>query len=275
MRKTITTVAVLALAATATPARAETAEDRYWHSSTLFTMTHPRQVGTAPNTYWVVQRRITESTAALNGEHWTGFLELGVKPKSAADLAAWKRDGSPTSWQYRTEGMLIELSTKPGKARLVPSKPSGWILGGRKTTYQELQALPSEPAALKEWLVQAVLAGNDPPLRENIRLSGECERLLHEMPVSKKVREAAFTLLASEPGFKVSDAGKNRKRLTLTDKADKYLAKHGYVVDTSSMLLVGRTLDTWMDGKPFPNKTWTMVIESGWKNSAPTAPRPE
>ncbi|WP_049560631.1 hypothetical protein [Nonomuraea sp. SBT364] len=270
MRKTIMMVAVLALAATATPARAAESEGKYWHTQTLFTMTHPRKVGIAPNTYWVVERQLSESTSALSGDRWVSFRELGANPKSAADRAAWKRDGSPASWRYRTEGMLVKLSTEPGKARVTKSKPSGFILGGRKMTYQELQALPSEPAALKERLVEIVLAAPEPPRREEIRLGHEYEGLLHELPVTEKVRAAAFTLLSAEPGTKVTDAGKNRKRLTTTDGKGDWRMRRSVTVDTSAMLLVGEKLDTWMDGKLFPNKTWTKVIESGWTDTAPT-----
>ncbi|MGW0483306.1 hypothetical protein [Nonomuraea sp. NPDC003214] len=277
MRKTIMMVAVLALAATATPAQAAEADPgaggKYWQTRTTFTMTHPRKVGAAPNTYWVVQRRISESTSASTGDRWLGFRELGVKPKSAADRAAWKRDGSPASWRYRTEGMLVKLSTEPGKARLTKIRPSGFILAGRKMSYEELQALPSEPAALKERLVEIRLAAPEPPRREHIKLGHTYEELLHELPVPQKVRAAAFALLSAEPGTKVTGDGANRKKLTVTDGKGDWRMRRSVTVDTSAMLLVAEKLDTWMGGKPFPNKTWTKVIESGWTDQAPTAPK--
>jgi len=284
LRRTfVTGLAVLALAAVTPAAQADPGKEApagaYWHSRTLFTMTHPRQVGTGTDKYWVVERRLSETTAARDGRIWSGFRRLGAEPKSAADRAAWKRDGSPAKWSYRTEGMLVELSTAPDKGSLVPAKPAGFILATRKVTFEELQALPSEPGALKEWLVESRMKGEEPPARrEDVKVAGTLVELLHSYPVPKRVRQAAFTLLSAEPGYTVTDLGRSRKKLSETSRSTKsgkqpaIVAKHTITVDTSDMLIVARTLDSTIDGKPFPDKTWTMVIESGWSAAAPAVP---
>ncbi|GAA3790359.1 hypothetical protein GCM10022226_06630 [Sphaerisporangium flaviroseum] len=215
MRKSIViSLATLALAVAASPVQAarssaEPTQGTYWRVRTVLTMTHPHQVGTGSNKYWLVERRVIENWAGRDGKHSWGFRPLGAQPKSTADRAAWKRDGSPQKWSYRTEGMKVDLSMAPEKGTIKPVKGTGWRIEGRKLSFQDLQAMPTDPAALKEWLVKAASEGENPVQPQNMDrwLKGAYASLLYEFPVSKAVRQAAYDALSAMPGVQHSNSG--------------------------------------------------------------------
>ncbi|SEG98281.1 hypothetical protein SAMN05444920_111269 [Nonomuraea solani] len=276
MRKFLTlTLATLAIAATAPAAQASApgAEGKYWHTKTVQVKNHSRQVGRGANKYWVVERRLSEEWTLPNGQSWHGYRPMGAAPKTAADRAAWKRDGSPRKWSYRTEGMLVELSMEPEKGRLFKPKGSaGWIMGYTRLTFEELQAAPTEPEALKSWLQKLYSAPGKPPLDMNTSLKGVYPDLMHRLPVPKGVREAAYKVLTTMPGVTVADAGKDRKKVTERSEDPKYKVRHTFTIDTRNMKLVATDLDTVYNGEQLHAKTWTMKIESGWTDTEPAIP---
>ncbi|PZG21397.1 hypothetical protein [Nonomuraea aridisoli] len=264
-----TAASVLASPATAAAERAP--EGGYWHTKTVQVLTHPRKVG-RDEKYWVVERRVSEEWSSRDGRSWVAFRRLGATPKTAADRAAWKRDGSPDQWSYRTEGMLAELSREPEKGFVKQVKGGpGWIIGYTRLTFEELQAAPADPEGLVSWLRRLNTAPGEPAPDMN-QMHGAYENLLHNVPVPKAVRRTAYEVLSKLPGVTVADAGKNREKLTYRRQDAKHTALHTWVIDTKDMLLVERDLDTVHDGEQLLAKTWTMTIESGWTNREPAVP---
>ncbi|NUP83114.1 MAG: hypothetical protein HOV96_36845, partial [Nonomuraea sp.] len=156
MRFTLTVAAGLLFAGVAAvPASADAPEAAYWRVETTYTSTHPRVVGSG---YHLTQRSVSIEWLSPEGKSWSGQRELGARPATKKDEAAWRADGSPTTWDYRTEGMKIHLSTQPGKGSVQEAKgrPNGFRLGERYVTYQQLQALPTEAEALKKQLTAEV-----------------------------------------------------------------------------------------------------------------------
>jgi hypothetical protein len=282
MRKLLVTGLAALAFAVATPAHAApaavagvsrpAADGAYWMSKTLQTMTHPRQVGSGADKYWVVERRLNVEWFSRDGHSWHSYRPLGAQPKSAADRAAWKRDGSPRKWSYRTEGMLVKLSMDPEKGTVFAGRGSpGFIVGYTKLTFQELQDAPTDPAALKTWL-NKLYSSPDEPEKDMSNAHGAYLGLMERLPVPKGVRAAAYQVLSTMTGVSVKDAGKGRTRLTYRSQDAKYKVRHAWTIDTTSMLVVSTDLDTVYQGEQLLAKTWTTEVKSGWTDEKPAVP---
>ncbi|MEU8245123.1 hypothetical protein [Nonomuraea sp. NPDC048916] len=276
-------IATLALTATAVPSfattdayapgsAAVTAESQYWYVKTVQLRTHERQVG-GKEKYWVVQQEANEEWTDREGRSWRAHRSLGVRPKSAADMAAWKRDGSPQQWSYRTEGMLVKLSATPGKAVVRPVKNTGWWLGERKLSFQDIQTLPATSKELEKWLAKASAEGDDPVRPENfdVWVKGAYTSLLYKLPAPKPVRAAAYKALSGKPGVKSTSQGRDLVRLTYTEKDAKSQATFGVDVDTAAMTVKRTTLATIHNGQPLQGKSWTMEHSARWTGTLPSA----
>ncbi|MFI6321525.1 hypothetical protein ACIBG8_28580 [Nonomuraea sp. NPDC050556] len=276
--------AMLAGSLTSTaPASAE--GGTYWQVETVFSMTHPRQVGSG---YWVNERRSSSDWWTKDGRSWTGFRPQGTRPASPADEAKWKADGSPTSWTYRTEGMKVKLSTKPGEGWVKPvgGRP-GFHWNEHSITFQELQRFPKDAAALKskvtadfqEWAEAAAEEAkttapgsklDDWTSRQDYYVADILSQLLYQWPVTKETRTAAFQALKTVPG--VRDLGGNTFALPTykgkRDQVDKLVT-----VDPTSMTLRSLAVESKVDGKAVPGKTnLTTFTKVGWTDQKPAVP---
>lgn len=109
----------------------------------------------------------------------------------------------------------------------IKERPSGFLLGSGAVSLQQIQTLPTEPAALKEWIT--VENHKRPPVtvkRSDGRLekvSGFMEEyvisdllaLVTRLPAPPKVRAAAFQALAMYPGVKSTGATGRGQGLTI------------------------------------------------------------
>ncbi|MCA2227710.1 hypothetical protein [Nonomuraea aurantiaca] len=295
MRSLIAAVAGLVFTgALAVPAQATPPEGKYWRVDMILSRTHPRPVGSG---YWLAERQVSTDWRSPEGKSWTGFRTLGARPKTEKDEAAWRADGSPKSWTYRTEGMKISLSTEPGAGHVGPTKgvPKGFRLGEKWVTYQQLQELPSDPAALKRyvvanlktWIKEAADEAKTTSPNSKIedwesRLDSyvaiELSRMLWENPVPQKVRSAAFQAFKTTKG--VTDLGRAQDSLnrsgqkfalpTLATKGT--VLKQQLLVDTKTMTLLAEYTDTTLNGKPFLANTKVETYKVGWTNEAPAVP---
>ncbi|GIH93024.1 hypothetical protein ACFFMN_02490 [Planobispora siamensis] len=262
-------------------------EGAYWHVRTLFTMTHPRQLGRGSNRYWVEEWGISETWTSRDTKSWFGYRELGVRLKSAADEAAWRRDGSPATWRRTADGMTVSLAIAPDKGRVTPVKGqvNAFILVDQRLTYEELQRLPADPAALKAWIDKAVRVPHaDPRARvpeESVdgHVTGALFSLLYDLPVPKEVRTAAYRALPTMPGVrplgKVKDSrGRTGEGFSIVRryKGDHVVTRQ-MIVDTDAMVLLAENVKTTIGGKVFPNKTSTQtMLHVGWTDTPPAVP---
>ncbi|GII52643.1 hypothetical protein Pth03_10320 [Planotetraspora thailandica] len=129
-------------------------------------------------TYWHVKTEITRPGSRLpRGESWT------------------RRDGR--TWAL-INGKVIED----------PHRSKNFGVAGILITYDELQSLPTDPAALKAWTVAArkkALHGQKPFVGfvgEDGDVAKSLSYLLWQVPAPPKVRAAAFRTIASLPGVK-------------------------------------------------------------------------
>ncbi|MBT2225906.1 hypothetical protein [Nonomuraea sp. NEAU-A123] len=278
----------------ALPAQATPPGGAYWRVETVITMTHPRAVGSG---YWLTEREASTNWKTPEGKGWTGTRSLGARPATKKDEAAWRADGSPKSWTYRTEGMKISLSTEPGKGFVGPAKgePKGFRLGEKTVTYQQLQNLPSDPAALKEhvvaevksWIAEAAEEAkttapkatiNDWLSRLDSYVARDLSQMLFKVPVPPKVRSAAFQALKTTKG--VTDLGRAKdplgrsgQKLALpTGTAKGSVVKQQVIVDTKTMMLLAEYTDVTVDGKPMLGKTHVETYTAGWTDEQPAVP---
>ncbi|WP_084955671.1 hypothetical protein [Thermoactinospora rubra] len=284
----ITGVTTLALLAAPAPAaQAAPPEGKYWQVAAVYSMTHPRPVGSG---YWLAERRASTEWLTPDGRAWHGYRPLGARPLTPKDEAAWKADGSPTSWSYRTEGMKITLSAEPGKGYVKQdeNRPRGFDLTGEAkfVSYQELQALPAQPAALRarlvadirEWMAKAAEEAKttDPKAkpedwtsRLDFYVAEGLARLMYANPVPKPVRAAAFEALKSTKGVQAPGRAKDLlgragQRLTWKDSG----ITRTVLVDTGTMTLLSSSFDAAVKAKSRV-ETYTKV---GWTDDEPAVP---
>jgi len=137
---------------------------------------------------------------ALGPSYWDYqvWRDLGARPATPADVAAWRRDGSPTHW-------TVKLSTEkpglPGTRALTkaggqtwPSKNSRWAGDPpfKFGTLRQLQHLPAGTAGLRAFLLRCFIECPGPTAE---RLLFNAVYLLQD-PVSPQVRAAAYRVVA-------------------------------------------------------------------------------
>jgi hypothetical protein len=176
----------------------------------------------------------------------------GAEPASDADKAAWKAAGSPSSWpvekgpgcppnpadSYTVDAAKTgrvsrsddEAGNASGTARTnkqlrTPGKePSQFQVLGEELTADQVRALPSDPAALQQWLI-GVIQRQDLPRTTDVELGESLfsgvHNLLFRNPITPPVRAAAYKVLAGLPGVTslgaVKDgAGRNGVAVAIT-----------------------------------------------------------
>ncbi|MFI7111541.1 hypothetical protein ACIBK9_34875 [Nonomuraea sp. NPDC050227] len=282
-------------AATAVPASADAPKGAYWRVESIRTSVHPRPVGSG---YHLTQRNVSTHWSSPDGKGWNGYRDLGARPATAKDDAAWRADGSPTSWAYRTEGMKIRLSTAPGKGTLVAEKrPPGFRLGDEKyVSPRQLQSLPADAEGLRAYLTADVDAWIDKAAREATTtdpkarkqdwldhrdryVAEEAVTLLYAVPAPDKVRAAAYQVLRTTKGVDdLGDAkdplGRSGRKLALPVRAGKgAVLRQQYVVDTTAMTVLAEYTDLKDGGKPVLGKTGVTTITAAWTDDRLAAPR--
>ncbi|GII00803.1 hypothetical protein [Planobispora takensis] len=154
-RAPVTTVSgrSVLLAAATTAASEPAVGGAYWRVRKLYRETHPERLGRGANRYWLVESRLTEQWVAGDGRVWSGSRALGAQPRSAADEAAWRRDGSPAAWSSR--GSVLSAAPQKGRLQAATGKVP-FSMAGRELTFEQIQRLPSDAAALKDWVSAVV-----------------------------------------------------------------------------------------------------------------------
>lgn len=135
--------------------------------------------------------RQAEAAAPADGNYWYVRIIRSIDEgtvKTTVDSQLWQRkDG--TAW--------ISDDTAP-VSRLLGS---GFTLCDQDVGLAALQALPTEPGALRAALEDAMLHGDGPvPADSQDRFVTDCTIGLLTMPVSNAVRGAAYRSLAALPG---------------------------------------------------------------------------
>ncbi|MFG3441212.1 CU044_5270 family protein [Nonomuraea sp. NPDC047897] len=242
-------------------------EGTWWGSTEV----HGRQFH-EPGGRYVLQKSETIETwipADPEGLTWYRQTPHGVKPATPQDEAAWRADGSPTSWTYdrsRTGGLPEEVvRAEPGERRTWSTEDWDFriLTAGKPLT--KMSDLPDTPEGLKR-----LFNADD---RTTIDTAA---RLLFFAPVASETRAAAYRLLASVPG--VTAVGQVTDALGRTGQAIEYTSSEfvppGHAGTTMTRLVIDP-----VSGKPLSLETrsaadglllrYTAIQDSRWAADNP------
>ncbi|HEX8630967.1 MAG TPA: CU044_5270 family protein [Catenuloplanes sp.] len=312
----------LLLAAAARTETATATVGRYWLAERQ--LGHLTQVGPTDDRYVLQLRGRRDHWMSTVPADPMGLVEqhVGAAPATAADEAAWKRAGSPAEWwldgqdnQSRREPPLRRDGTRPGPAAsrppgsgatkdtdrrpigikltagpgtqrsfVLPNQP-GWsfVTGGKGLTTDEFLALPTEPGALRRVILALRPAGSDAD--DTTWLFEAGHQLLMGLPVSPKVRGAAYRMLSDLPGVRAlgpmdDPSGRRGQAIAMTEQYPGTLAVTGPV----EVILVfdpatGSTLATMRRLlRPHGHAAWAtpgtiwsydLLISAGWTTATP------
>jgi hypothetical protein len=204
VKTTLAASALLALAALAAPAAANAdTQGTWWRVETVSIRTADQQAGSGANRYWLDHRRAGSLWLSKDGSGWTGARQLTPQPHSPQDTAAWKRDGAPLA--PKLKDFDYAAKTDPGQIVKNTSGQEFGVLDG--LTFTELQALPVQPAALKEKLRSLLVAKQATPAELDWEITGALADLLYKAPVPQPVKLAAFEAFKAQPGIQQLGTG--------------------------------------------------------------------
>ncbi|MFI7442743.1 CU044_5270 family protein [Nonomuraea indica] len=187
---------VLLMAATKAEGR-PSSSGTYWHTESV-----QRTLTRAVAGYLVVEEGRIQSWVSATGQ-WSRSQPLGAQPATDADRARWEAAGSPAQIEVEVPGKRTRtLTTEPGKPHSGhhAGKEIFWL--GRNVTMADLKRLPEDETALKRWLLrhyQGHGTESGAPMGRDAWLFQTTAGLITDMPVSAKVRAAAFRMLAGLP----------------------------------------------------------------------------
>ncbi|GAA4199677.1 hypothetical protein GCM10022252_51820 [Streptosporangium oxazolinicum] len=156
---------------------------------------------------------------------WRIGQDLGVKPATPQDEAAWRAAGAPSSWRYpkdwrdpknRWEQQFavpfgpLEAAAGERTAERLHWKDTAGDLTVEPITWKEVRAIPSEPEKLRTYLEERIIRRltADPDVAVDVEkvtvqhLRSACMRIISSLPVSPEARASAYRILASLPGIR-------------------------------------------------------------------------
>jgi hypothetical protein len=232
-------------------------------------------------------------------QSWRISQDLGVKPATPQDEAAWRAAGAPTSWRYPKNmktGELFAVPIKPLEAaageRTAERLRGKWKgqagdLAGKSLTWKEMRAIPGEPETLRSYLEERIgrldLTGSGMDVEEaraNILLR-DCVDIISTLPASPETRASAYRILASLPAIRAEGEmtdplGRRGQTLSYQEEIEPGLfAQVQLVVDPSTGLLLAevRTNTTKLaDGRQAELRVSRSFQEIGWTNERPDLP---
>ncbi|MGP3957555.1 CU044_5270 family protein [Nonomuraea sp. 3N208] len=278
------------LAAAANADRQPEGTGAYWHtasvSRTLLTV--------AKGGYDMVTQSRDEmwTPSATGGEQWSRSQSLGARPATEEDRKAWEAAGSPAKVEVAMPGkrgsLALVAETEPGKVRtshspLVDGDKVFWL--GRNVTMKDLRGLPSDPDDLKKWLLRSYdghdTESSSTPMASDVWLFKVSAGLITDMPVTPRVRGAAFRMLAELDTVKVAENVTDAEDRQGTAVSIEERVKGGAVLENRLIFdeSTGRALANenvvvkpgglqagFEPGEVFAS---TAVLEAGWTDDKP------
>ncbi|MEV0797263.1 CU044_5270 family protein [Kribbella sp. NPDC050281] len=234
--------------------------------------------------YTVQGRSIIESWMPMKPgvESWFGWAGLGYGPATATDVAKWRAQGSPTTWQVpgNSDPLTSRAMAPVIHEMSFRDVPQGYFLTGTKPlSAQQIAALPTDPALLRAYLITA--AGPQSTASErDYAVFAAAGQLLFETPSPPKLRGAALRVLAALPGTRIRTGAKDpigRVGTEITIDLPKAIpsgsattpvrGRSAYIIDTTTGRLLSSTIEGLKGGS-------TVVLESGWTDQNPKPPSP-
>ncbi|TYB42599.1 CU044_5270 family protein [Microbispora tritici] len=224
-------------------------------------------------------------------DSWWISQNLGTKPAPGSE-AAWKRDGSPTTWSVKVAkrgatGKRV-IDSKAGKPFGNPINVGDKVadLAGKNVSFAELQTLPTTAAALKARLLQGYAGhgteSNDPQ-DADAWLFQVTSGLLSSMPVKPAVRAAAYQVLAGLDGVRslgeVTDAlGRKGQGIGRAENWPNGQYERQIIVDPQTGVLLTDQIvavhagGQWAGAKPGTVVNWNAITKAAWTDDKPVKP---
>jgi hypothetical protein len=280
MAPRLVTAAQVLIAAAVRQEEDEKVSGRFFRVRSLAVRTGPR-VG-RPR-YTLEDRSISESWMPMKPgvQSWYGWVRLGYRPATPADMAKWRAQGSPRSWRPYPDDLITSAAGEPVVNKMsFQNVPPGYYLTGEKPlSAQQIAALPTDPAKLTAFLAQA--AGPDATAADrNYAVFAAAGRLLFETPSPPKLRGAALRVLAALPGTHIRTGvkdpiGRVGTEVTITVDLSKPSSHKTVLFGRGAAFIIdpatGRLLSSALGG---PKSSSVVVLESGWTDDKPTPPSP-
>jgi hypothetical protein len=245
---------------------------------------NPSKAQPAGFQYSVIERSQSEDCLEAPHGNWPGgtvtgyYQSLGAQFPTAADRAAWQRDGSPTrvgAWYANQPD-----SFQPGP-RLRTGPKQGWgnyanLPAGPATLRAQLSAgLPGRDSAVMK--MEEHSSGWSYPMIRNDMLFYAAVGVMGD-PVRPAVRAAAYRVLASVPGVQVKPGirditGQVGTAVWLSHPGDR--AVDYELIDPANGYLLGDeniTVTPLLGLPPGSVLTYNDRVSSGWANTLPSEP---
>jgi hypothetical protein len=287
---------VLLSAAASAEKQPDAVGGRYWHRTTV--QRNYSTVGKGAGAYVIVDtQRVEEWAPAVTGpkvRQWSRQQNLGARPASAKDRAAWQRAGSPSKFEVAfpigpKTGRLktATLDSAPGRPQTRGGTlPDGdkifWL--GRNVTMKDLRGLPDDPKRLKasllKWYGGHDTESDSVPMASDDWLQRVAGGMITDMPVSARVRAAAFRMLAGLKSVKavgpVKDAeGRPGTALISVEKTSNGVLQHRLIIDEAKGEALGSEVVILKPGGVnalLPAGTTlasTSIVGTEWTNATP------
>ncbi|MFD8559855.1 CU044_5270 family protein [Streptosporangium canum] len=139
---------------------------------------------------------------AAGQKTWVIRQDLGAKPATPKDEAAWRAAGSPASWTFPGTTPALTLKIGPGERdALRDASGKALTLLNTPMTPETLSRLPTTPEGLRGYLEKLVTkAYGAERVDMNAELFETGSRLIMNLPTSPEVRAATYRMLAALPG---------------------------------------------------------------------------
>jgi hypothetical protein len=280
------------LLAAAGQAESTAGTGRYWRVARITEGSLYAPVRVRGETFYVSERWITETWTPRDRDEqaWEGRRSLGFQPRTAEDEAAWKRAGSPRSFDLgpgdTTDGSHVIRRMDPGPAELTRSTAGGDYAS--RYGALGLADLPTDPAGLRAAVEKVIKKrGTEPTDAAVFSLLGN---LLTEAPAQPELRAAAFTVLSTLSGVvnagpRADVTGREGVALELKQAVEQpgggtFVDRSWLILEPENHRLLGGGMQGTMagrDGRPDITKggkeSSAAVVIAQWTDQRPVPPQ--
>ncbi|WP_433352506.1 CU044_5270 family protein [Microtetraspora malaysiensis] len=267
----------------------------YWRTVTISGMD-----ATSPDRGYIIRRRFSKEewlARRPGGQSWWISQNLGAKPLTDEDEAAWRKAGSPTQWKYPLDmtGLVGANSTEVVDAAAEEKvaarlrgkwKDSAGLLTKEPVTWDQIRRIPSDERELRAYLERRITSRAESrsyeidPKDLELALQGSCMSIVFGLPVSPAVRAAAYRLLATLPGMtalgRVQDPlGRAGEALGYQVNGEEAVYQIVQVIDPETGLPLSESSTSTIelaDGRTAKVENFTAYQQVGWTDEKPSLP---
>lgn len=204
-----------------------------------------------------------EHAPTASGTYWhVRTVETNANGGGRTALESWTRRDGRVWWKGgKTQGKVVKLV-----------QPAPFRLGGPPVSFEQLQKLPADQAALKAWITAALKrysagakAGPPDAATRNRLVFDGLVSLVAQLPAPPKVRAAAFRAIAAYPNVKNLGAVKGGRGLAVSFPGARTA---NLVLDSKTARITDTDYFVSAEGAEVTNPGG-ITIAAGWTNVAP------